>query len=213
MKIALLAILLIPFSFRATPPTVRSIGFQSNRWHSAQLNRRDMIALDQCVALYLRHRETYERLERLRPNGVPAPVIFALHYRESSNNFGRHLHEGSRLTHRTLYVPKNRLPPPKNPPYDFVTSAEDALYTYEKLDKWDWNSMESALQASESYNGLGYQRKGVPSPYLWSGTNQYTRGKYVADGRYSDTAVDQQLGVVAILKRMIERGISVKFAS
>jgi lysozyme family protein len=47
----------------------------------------------------------------------------------------------------------------------------------------DW-SPGGALTMLERYNGLGYAAKGVPSPYIWSGTDQYVSGKYVADHIY-----------------------------
>jgi lysozyme family protein len=49
---------------------------------------------------------------------------------------------------------------------------------------------------------MGYKKKGVPSPYLWSYTDQYQAGKYVADGKYDPTAVSKQPGVVAIMKAL-----------
>ncbi len=54
----------------------------------------------------------------------------------------------------------------------------------------------------EQYNGLGYASKGLPSPYIWAGTDQYTKGKYVADHVYDPNAVDQQLGCAGLLKFM-----------
>jgi len=66
----------------------------------------------------------------------------------------------------------------------------------------DWSIGESLAQL-EKYNGLGYARMGRPSPYVWSKTNQYVRGKYVADGVYSSTAVDTQEGCAALLARMM----------
>jgi hypothetical protein len=53
------------------------------------------------------------------------------------------------------------------------------------------------------YNGIGYAAKGVPSPYLWAGTDQYKSGKYIADGVYNAAVVDQQLGCVAMLFSMM----------
>ena len=52
----------------------------------------------------------------------------------------------------------------------------------------------------EGFNGYGYHRKGVPSPYLWGGSNQYVRGKYVADHVFDSMHVDQQMGCLPILK-------------
>ena len=47
---------------------------------------------------------------------------------------------------------------------------------------------------------MGYKKKGVPNPYLWSFTTEYIKGKYVADGRYDPNAVSKQPGVAAIMK-------------
>jgi lysozyme family protein len=184
---------------------------QAARWEAARISPRWSIALDRAVARYQRTAPRYTRIEAMRANGVPAPVLFALHLRESDCDFAAHPHEGSPLLHRTRFVPKGRLPG-SAPPYTFEQSAEDAYYVCDRLDLKDWQHLAPALQAIESFNGLGYQRPGKPpSPYLWSGTTIYVRGKFVADGRYSPTAVDQQLGCAAVLKRMLERGIPLRF--
>lgn len=181
------------------------------QWLSARVNAADSIRADKAVTLFLRHRARYESIEKMRANGVPAPVLFALHQRESGGDFTTHPHEGSPLTHRTRYVPKGRLPHPA-PPYTFEQSAQDAYYVADRLDLKDWRHLGPALLAIESFNGMGYLKRGVPSPYLWAGTSIYTRGKYVADGRYSPVALDAQLGCAAILLRMRERGIVIPFA-
>ncbi len=185
---------------------------EAARWQSAQVNPRSTIALDSAVALYQRTRSRYQTIEAMRPNGVPAPILFCLHYRESDNNFRCHAHEGSPLVHRTRDEPKGRLLSP-NPPYTFEQSAEDAYYVCERppLDRTDWHSPQAALDKMESFNGFGYRAKGIAAPYLWSGTSLYHGGKYVRDGVFSRTAQDGQLGCAAILKRMIARGVVVSF--
>lgn len=182
--------------------------FQEERWLGAELNPKDLIRLDKCVEQFRLDEDRYRTIERMRKNGVPAPIIFALHGRESTWNFRRHLHEGSPLTGRTKYVPKGR-PLRPDPPYTFEQSAEDALYSLKGLERINWLSRGDSLQAIEAYNGLGYQRyhKDVLSPYLWAGTSLYTSGKYVADGKFSRTAIDKQLGCAAILMRMEQRGV------
>jgi len=143
---------------------------------------------------------------------VPAPILFCLHYRESDNNFKCHAHEGSSLMHRTKYEPKGR-PLHPEPPYTFEISAEDAYYVFEKptLDKIDWKNKQASLDKMESFNGYGYRAKGIPAPYLWSGTSLYVSGKYVSDGVFSRTAVDKQLGCAAILKGFQARGVELSF--
>jgi lysozyme family protein len=40
---------------------------------------------------------------------------------------------------------------------------------------------------------------GLPSPYIWGGTNIQKRGKYVGDGKFSRTAWDTQPGVAPMI--------------
>lgn len=133
----------------------------------------------------------------------PWYFIAVIHNMESSLSFSKHLHNGDPLTGKTFQVPKGR---PPNPPksgstYTWEESAEDSL-RYQKIDKWtDW-SIPGLLFKIEEYNGWGYRQHHpeILSPYLWSGTNHYTSGKYVADGRFDRGAVSAQCGVVPLLK-------------
>lgn len=135
--------------------------------------------------------------------GVPWPMIGVLHLRESDCNFSKHLHNGDPLTGRTRRVPAGR-PLKGSPPYAFVESAVDALEMKGWTNSQEW-PIERVLFEAERFNGFGYRGKGKPnSPYVWGATNHYTRGKYVRDGVYSATHVDQQLGVASVLKRIME---------
>ena len=185
---------------------------QVKRWDDAIVKPQTRMALDVEMALYRRNQSRYEAIQNMRPNGVPAPILFCLHYRESDNNFKCHAHEGSSLMHRTKYEPKGR-PLHPEPPYTFEISAEDAYYVFEKptLDKIDWKNKQASLDKMESFNGYGYRAKGIPAPYLWSGTSLYVSGKYVSDGVFSRTAVDKQLGCAAILKGFQARGVELSF--
>lgn len=183
--------------------------FQETRWHEARIRPAWKSRIDHAVDRYLDTRPRYVAIEEMRKSpSVPARVIFVLHGRESTWSFRKHLHEGSPLTGRTRWVPKGR-PRAGSPPFTFEESAEDALYKLKDMEHWDWSELHTLLQNIEKYNGLGYQKyhRDVPSPYLWSGTTIYSRGKYVADGRFSRIAVDKQIGCAAILKRMHERGV------
>ena len=65
------------------------------------------------------------------------------------------------------------------------------------------------LYTIERYNGTGYLRyhKNVPTPYLWSGSQHYVKGKYVSDGKWSSSAVSKQVGAAVILKELANRGL------
>ncbi len=137
---------------------------------------------------------------------VPWFVIACIHSLEASQSWTRHLHNGDPLTGRTFQVPKGRPPASVgNPPFTWEVSAEDAL-RYDRLaDGRSWD-LHTILYSLEGYNGWGYKKKGLPSPYLWSFTDQYTKGKYVADGRYDPNAVSAQAGAAAIILSLMESG-------
>src|SRR5439155_371250 len=133
-------------------------------------------------------------------------VVAVIHSMEAGGDFTRHLHNGDPLTARTTHVPAGR-PRTGKPPFTWEASAIDAL-TYQGFGNWkDW-SVPGTLYKLEGYNGFGYRdhHPQVLSPYLWSFSNHYARGKYVADGRFSQTAVSQQCGAAVLLKRLQEGG-------
>jgi lysozyme family protein len=192
---------------RHNPPT-----HYEKMWDGAKIRPNVVFRLDKAIAIYEDNKHRYKAIEKLRKGGVPAQVISVLHMRESTWNFNRHLHEGSSLQRRTRYVPKGR-PRKGRPPFTFEESAEDALYILKGLESVDWTDTQSVFKAIERYNGTGYLRyhKDVPSPYLYSGLYYYSRGKYVADGRFSHTAIDKQLGCMTVLKRMEQRHMKLPF--
>lgn len=165
-----------------------------DRWNKAKFTRSTQIEAQ--AAKIRANRSRYEAVSD--KTGVPWDVIAVIHYRESSNNFGGVLHNGEHIIgtgRKTTLVPKGRGP--------FTTwedAAIDALVNcapYAARNK-DW-SIGKTLDLLEAYNGLGYRKKGLPSPYLWAGTDQYERGKYVADGKFDPNVVDKQLGTAALL--------------
>lgn len=132
---------------------------------------------------------------------VPWYVVGIIHNMECSLNFKTHLHNGDSLKFRTTHVPAGR-PLTGTPPFTWQESAIDAL-KMKGLDKvTDW-SVPSILSHLEAYNGMGYAKRGVLSPYIFSGTDKYMKGKYTSDGHYDPEAVSSQIGVVAILKAIL----------
>jgi lysozyme family protein len=204
---ALLASFLCAASAIAATPKVD----QTARWNTAVASPKARIALDVATALYVRNEWRYQNLANTRPGTIPPMVIFALHMREADCNFKTNLGQGDSLQRRTIHIPRGRIPD-KAPPYTWEQAAEDALFVTDHMDKHDWAHVQGALDATESYNGMGYRRYGIPSPYLFAGTSVYKRGKFSEDGHFSATMVDQQLGTVAIWKAMQAHGIALPFA-
>ena len=131
--------------------------------------------------------------------GVPWFVIAVIHEREASQSWMASLAQGDRWDRISIHVPKGR-----GPFRSFEAAAIDALTDCAPYAaRWqDWTA-GGALTLLEQYNGLGYATKGIPSPYVWSGTDQYRSGKYVSDGVFDPTVVDKQLGCAAIIKAMM----------
>src|SRR5215510_12676986 len=145
-------------------------------------------------------RQRYDKVEQAIK--VPWFVVAIIHNLEASLRFDCHLHNGDPLTGRTFHVPANR--PPGNPPFEWQASAIDAL-TMKRLDTWtDW-SLAGIAFVLERYNGFGYRNNhpNVKSPYLWSFSNVYTKGKFIADHVVSDDAVSQQCGGLTMLRHMM----------
>jgi lysozyme family protein len=137
--------------------------------------------------------------------GVPWWWIACVHRLESDGDFRTHLANGDPLTARTRHVPAG-IPRSGAPPFTWVEGAVAALQHEDSL--WgqsDW-SLSAALWRAEAFNGWGYRPRGINSPYLWAGSNHYTRGKFTDDGRYDPHAVSDQIGVAAILRGMIAAG-------
>ncbi len=136
--------------------------------------------------------------------GVPWVFTGLTHGLEAGFDFSRHLHNGDPLTARTVRVPAGR-PARGEPPFSWEESAADALRGHGLHRIADW-TLARLLFELERYNGFGYRRRGAPTPYLWSFSNQYRAGKYVKDGVYDPEAVSRQAGAATVLKAMIRAG-------
>lgn len=165
----------------------------------ASIAIRNVTGADKFARKIIAGEKQYREVEAA--TGVPWYFIGLLHMRESSCSFGGVLHNGERIIgtgRKTTLVPKGRGP--------FSTWAEAAIdaLKLKGLHKIKiWPIAQLAFEA-ERFNGLGYVRHGINSPYLWAGSNHQQPGKFVRDGVFSRTAVDTQLGVMTVLKRMCE---------
>lgn len=132
--------------------------------------------------------------------GCPWRWIACVHEREASQAWNLSLAQGDPWAQVSIHVPKGRGP---------FTSWEDAAIDalkLEDLDKvTDW-SVESQLFHFEAYNGWGYRSRGMISPYVWSYTDQYHSGKFVADHIVDRTVYDRQIGCAPMLKRLLDAG-------
>lgn len=150
-----------------------------------------------------RYDEVVAAVKKVAPaSQIPWYFVGLVHLMECTLSFNHHLHNGDPLTKRTVHVPVGR-PVKGKPPFTFLESAVDALL-YQELEKeTDW-SIAKMLWRSENYNGMGYRLyHAMASPYLWAGSNLYSKGKYTLDGKFDPSAVSDQIGVALILKQIL----------
>jgi lysozyme family protein len=128
--------------------------------------------------------------------------------RECSQDWRGSLAQGDPWDRVSVHVPAGR-----GPFRSWEEAAIDALVycaPYAARNT-DW-SVGGTLTKLEEYNGLGYAARGLPSPYIWSGTDQYKSGKYVRDGVFDPMTVDNQLGCAGLLMAMMTLDPGISFA-
>lgn len=176
------------------------------RWHRAVLTSED--AFVAAARRLLAAKPRYQAVAAV--TGVPWFVIAVIHQRESSGDFGGVLHNGEAIIgtgRTTARVPKGR-----GPFASWEAAAVDALadcHPYAARNT-DW-TLGGTLVLLERYNGLGYFSRGLPSPYLWAGTDQYVEGKYVRDGVFDAHHVDRQPGCAGLLMALQRLDPTVRF--
>ena len=136
-------------------------------------------------------------------SGVPARLIIAIHSKESSSNFNCNLHNGQPLNMVTTIVPKGR-----GPFKTWGESAIDALKMKQRLidtilddDGKVWTN-KAMLWFAEAWNGFGYRKHGINSPYLWAGTTAYEKGGYSRDGDFDHFHVVKNIGIAPLITNM-----------
>lgn len=169
-----------------------------NLWAKATLNPNTKALVLARARRIVANRARYQSLEA--KTSVPWWWIAVAHNLEGGGSFDTYLGNGQKLSQRTTIKPKGR-----GPFKSFEEGALDAIYLkgFEKIKSWD---VARALYHWEEFNGFGYISKKINSPYVWSMTPLYTKGKYVADHVYDPDAVSEQVGAAAMLLGLIELG-------
>jgi lysozyme family protein len=178
-------------------------------WDTCQLLPQYEKQIKAQADLISKGRETYQSVAAGLHPEIPHItwwIIGVIHLLEANCDFNKYQHNGETLGQRTLRVPKDILF------YCWKDSAVDASRSH--LGSLDGTIMK-CLAVLEGFNGYGYllYHPDVNSPYLWSYTNQYTKGKYIevidsATGKYvskwDPNLVSQQCGCAAIVKYMAQ---------
>lgn len=153
----------------------------------------------------------YEKVANLLVGEMPHIswwIIGVIHHMEAGCDFNRYQQNGAPVGQVSKIVPKGII---------FHTWEESALAaSRNELTGLD-GTIAKALAVLEGFNGYGYRlyHPDVKSPYLWSFTNHYTKGKYVeeedASGvfqvHWKPDLVSQQCGIAAILTNLKQRQV------
>lgn len=162
--------------------------------------------IDEIITRMLVNKASYDNVSAKL--NIPWHFIAVIHCMEGSLSFKKHLHNGDPLSAPTVQVPKGR-PVVGTAPFSWEESAADALTLEGFTTVTDW-TIPGMLFLLERYNGMGYRKRGINSPYLWSYSNHYTSGKFTADGVFDPNAVSKQMGAAVILRRMSEKQVAIK---
>ena len=128
---------------------------------------------------------------------VPPAFVGALDLRESDCNPRLGLGQGDPWNAVSRHVPAGF------GPFSSWAAAAKFYIHYDHLDdnSSGW-SIEYACWKGEAWNGFGPRAHGRATGYLWSGTNIYLGGKYVADGVWDSNVKDVQLGIIPVIMRI-----------
>jgi lysozyme family protein len=169
----------------------------ANLWGKMIINPARIKETAITAALIMKNKDEYIKVQLA--TGIPWQFIGILHCLECECSFKLHLHNGDPLTAKTVQKPAGR-PLTGTAPFTWKDSAIDAL-TMRHLSAANDFSTEVMLYQFEAYNGFGYRNNhSINSPYLWAGSNQYTKGKYGSDGHYNPELVSKQIGAALLLK-------------
>jgi lysozyme family protein len=173
-------------------------------WSTCKIDENRIGECNQTIKKYwIPNKDKYLTVEKL--TGVPAWVVFCLHYKEASCSFKGALHNGDNIIgngKKTYNEPKGR-----GPFSTWEQSATDALLIEKNKFPFSWVQIAPVLEFCEKYNGLGHRKHGELSPYVWAYTNNHDEtGNYVSDGKYSSSAPIKSEGVASLLLTMVSLG-------
>ena len=135
-------------------------------------------------------------------------IFFAVaHWKEASLRPEKQILNGQNWNQTTTIVPKGR-----GPYSNWEEAAIDGVLRKGLHKIKDW-SLENTLNTLESWNGRGYERRGINTPYLWCGCQHYTSGGYPRDGVFSSTHVIKNVGCAVIIRHFHLLGIDTGIAN
>lgn len=164
-------------------------------WRTMSINHEKIPIIDRVATKRLAGKARYQFIANR--TGVPWAAIAVIHQMECGGDWNANLAQGDPWNQVSTHVPKGR-----GPFTSFEEAAIDALSIDGTSSVRNW-TIERLCFELEKYNGFGSRNKGIHTPYLWSYSNHYRRGKYIADHVWDPNAVSQQVGAMPLLSRMM----------
>lgn len=184
----------------------------TRRWASVKFKPSFSAAAQKFAHRALKFKDNYisiaEQIKARYGLHVPWWFIPLVHEREcihGVDNWNCNIAQGAPYNQKSRDVPYNG-------PFSTFQEAAIAALVAEAphAAKWTNWSGGGVMTIGEQYNGLGYARMGRPSPYVWSGTDQYVKGKYTRDHHFDPNVVDTQLGIAVALHAMMQLDPSIQ---
>ncbi len=187
----------------AVPVFANLKGEYGRLWAAMIVSPSKVSTLDHIAGKLIASKARYQAVSA--KTGVPWAAIALIHQMECGQDWSLNIAQGDPWNRRSVHVPKGRGP---------FNSWEEAAVDALAIDGTDrvaaWGT-ERLCYELEKYNGFGSRNKGINTPYLWSYSNHYTRGKYIADHVWDGNAVSGQAGAMPILSRMMALDSSISF--
>lgn len=179
----------------------------TKRWQLMKIHPELIPAIDKIAARLIAPLAKAQYMYVSEITGVPWFIIAVIHEREASQSWNANLAQGDPWNKVSTHVPRGQGP--------FTSWKAAAVNALEKSPPYashnqDW-SAGGSLTCLEEFNGVGYANRGLPSPYIWASTDQYEKGKYIADGHFDPDAIDHQIGCAALIFRMAATDKDVAF--
>ena len=147
----------------------RTMKYYQSLWDHMKIRESKKGYIAVALQRILNYEQMYREAEKL--TGVDWRITGILHYMESGCDIRKQILNGEYITRKTKKVPKGYGP--------WDSFSESCVDAYKRHPFVKGMTIAEILYRMERFNGLGYIKRGINSPYLWSYSNHYTKGKYV----------------------------------
>lgn len=137
-------------------------------------------------------RDWYKWYCKTYQKGIDWKFVAIIHRLECDGDVNKQILNGENWNTKTKLVPKNL------GPFKSWDDAANKAFLLKGIITIP-NTISNILWECERWNGWGYVKKKINSPYIWSKTNHYICGKFTSDGKFSSTAVSKQIGAAPLL--------------